>query len=193
MKKLIKKILKEDNDFGWADDIQPISKNDIANELSELREWGYYIHDQEKHPDGLVDFIYSLGLDGNKLDGMVGVLYDFGESVYDSGRGDGIQVGWEEGNNEGYREGKYDGERDAKADINDDIEEARVDGYDEGYDEGYDKAYNEFKDRLEDYKEKIYNKGFEEGRAYESEKEVEEYERGESGFDPKDYDEEYEN
>ncbi len=189
MKKLIKKILKEDNDFGWADDIQPISKNDIVNELSELRDWGYYIHDQEKHPNGLVDFIYSLGLDVNKLDDMVDVLYNFGESVYGSGRDDGIQVGWEEGETQGYTEGYREAEKELKGEFDDEITESRIEGYDEGYDE----AYNEFKDRLEDYKEKIYNKGFEEGRAYESEKEVEEYERGESGFDPKDYDEEYEN
>ena len=193
MKNLIKKILKEENDFDWARDTNPMSKSEITNQLGDLQDWGYFIHERWLDANKLVDFIYRLGLSEEKLNEISVVLYDLSESIYENGRERGQQEGWEEGNNEGYREGKYDGERDAKADINDDIEEARVDGYDEGYDEGYDKAYNEFKDRLEDYKEKIYNKGFEEGRAYESEKEVEEYERGESGFDPKDYDEEYEN
>ena len=63
MKDLIKKILKEDNDFGWAEDIEPASKSDIANELSGLQDWGYYIHNPEKHKNKLVDLIYSLGLD----------------------------------------------------------------------------------------------------------------------------------
>ena len=188
MKDLIKKILKEDNDFGWAEDIEPASKSDIANDLSGLQDLGYYIHNPEKHSNKLVDFIYNLGLDVNKLDDMVEVLYGFGESIYDSGRDDGIQVGWQEGESQGYGEGYREAERALEDNCEDEIIESRVEGYDEGYDE----AYDEFRDRLEDYKEKIYNKGFEDGRAYESEKEVEEYERGESGFDPRDYGEDYE-
>jgi len=194
MKDLIKKILKEDNDFSWAEDISPASKTDIANELSGLQDWGYYIHNPEKHKNKLVDLIYSLGLDVNKLDGMVGVLYDFGESVYDSGRERGIHDGWEEGESEGYREGYREAERELEGNCDDEIYAARDDGYTEGHDEGYDEGYELGQKNCEnELKEKIYNKGFEEGRAYESEKEAEEYERGESGFDPRDYDGDYEN
>ena len=194
MKDLIKKILKEENDFDWAEDIEPASKSDIANELSGLQDWGYYIHNPEKHKNKLVDFIYNLGLDVNKLDGMVGVLYDFGESVYDSGRDSGVQDGWEEGESEGYSEGYSEGEKDAEANCEDEIYEARDMGYTEGHEMGYDEGYDEGLKKIgKELKEKIYNKGFEEGRTYESEKEVEEYERGESGFDPRDYDGDYEN
>ena len=76
MKDLIKKILKEENDLGWVEDIEPASKKDIANELSGLQDWGYYIHDLEKRPSNLVDFIYNLGLDVKQLDKMVDVLYE---------------------------------------------------------------------------------------------------------------------
>tara|TARA_R110002020_G_scaffold138469_7_gene308536 strand:- start:5621 stop:6205 length:585 start_codon:yes stop_codon:yes gene_type:complete len=194
MKNLIKKILKEENDFGWAEDIEPASKADIANDLSDLQDWGYYIHNPEKHPDKLVDFIYNLGLDVNKLDGMVGVLYNFGEAVYDSGRERGSQDGWEEGESEGYREGYREAERELEGNCEDEIYEARDVGYEEGYDAGHEKGYEDCEEKeVENKLEKIYNKGFEEGRAYQSDLDTEEYEKRQSGFDPRDYDEDYEN
>lgn len=194
MKDLIKKILKEENDFGWAEDIKPASKTDIANELSELRDWGYYIHNPEKHNNKLVDFIYNLGLDVDKLDNMVDVLYYFGESVYDSGRERGIQDGWEEGESEGYREGYREAERELEGNCEDEIYEARDVGYEEGYDAGHEKGYEDCEEKeVENKLEKIYNKGFEEGRAYQSDLDTEEYEKKQSGFDPRDYDGDYEN
>ena len=51
----------------------------------------------------------------------------------------------------------------------------------------------ELKKGLEEQKSIIYNKGFEEGRAYESGLESEEYEKRQSAFDPRDYDEDYDN
>jgi len=190
MKDLIKKILKEDNELDWIKDVEPASKGDIANELKDLEDWGYYIHNPEKNKYELVDFIYSLGLDINKLDKMVSILYNFSENIFDVGRERGLQGGWEEGHHEGYHEGYHDGEREAKYDCDDDIYEARDVGYEEGYDAGREKGYEECEGEL---KEKIYNKGFEEGRAYESELDTEEYEKRQSSFDPRDYEGDYEN
>ena len=39
----------------------------------------------------------------------------------------------------------------------------------------------------------IYKQAFEDGRAYESELDTEDYERRQSGFNPSDYDGDYEN
>ena len=187
MKNLIKKILKEENDFDWARDTNPMSKSEITNQLGDLQDWGYFIHERWLDTNKLVDFIYRLGLSEEKLNEISVVLYDLSESIYENGRERGQQEGWEEGNNEGYREGKYDGERDAKADINDDIEEARDDGYDEGYEDGLVQGIEDGKIELEkDLKEReeiIYNKGFEEGRMYEAGLDSEEYERKQSGLD----------
>lgn len=191
MKNLIKKILKEENDFDWVRDTNPMSKSEITNQLGNLQDWGYFIHERWLDTNKLVDFIYRLGLSEEKLNEISVVLYDLSESIYENGRERGQQEGWEEGNNEGYREGKYDGERDAKADINDDIEEARVDGYDEGYEDGQLDMRGEVEDEIKKQKSIIYNKGFEEGRAYEAELDTEDYEKRQSGFDPRDYDEDY--
>ena len=185
MKDLIKKILKEENDFDWVRNTNKKKKSKITDELSDLQDWGYYIHDPEKHTYKLVDFIYKLGLDVNQLDKMVDVLYDFGESVYDSGRGDGIQ---------GYREGYREAERELEGNCEDEIDEARDIGYEEGYDAGHEKGYEDCEEKeVENKLEKIYNKGFEEGRAYQSDLDTEEYEKRQSGFDPRDYDGDYEN
>jgi len=190
MKDLIKKILKEENDFDWVKDVEPISKGDIANGLKNLNDFGYWIHHPEKN--AFVDFIYNLGLDVNKLDKMNNILYNFSDGVFDSGREHGEQLGWEEGERQGYNEGYGEGEDDARLELEDDISEAKEighnEGYDEGYELGYEKGFGECEGKL---KEKIYNKGFEEGRAYESELDTEEYEKRQSGFDPREYDEEY--
>lgn len=194
MKDLIKKILKEDNDFDWVGDIEPASKTDIANDLSDLQDWGYYIHDPENRTYKLVDFIYNLGLDVDKLDEMTNVLYNFSEEIYDNGRQKGQQEGWEEGEQQGYNEGFHDGGRDARYDCEDEIDEAKDIGYEEGYDAGHEKGYEDCEEKeVENKLEKIYNKGFEDGRAYEAELDTEEYEKRQSGFDPRDYDEDYEN
>jgi len=194
MKYLIKKILKEANDLDWINNIEPTTKSDIANELKSLEDYGYYIHSPEKHTYKLVDFIYNLGLDVNQLDKMVDALYDFGESTYDSGRESGEQSGWEEGERQGYNEGHSDGAEETRHDCEDDIYDAKETSHDEGYDEGYESGYEKGFESCEgELKEKLYNKGFEEGRAYQSELDTEEYEKRQSGFDPRDYDDDYEN
>lgn len=47
MKDLIKKILNESDDFGWMDDVNPISKNEIVDKLNSLTEFGL-----DKYGDG---------------------------------------------------------------------------------------------------------------------------------------------
>ena len=132
MKDLIKKILKEENDFDWVKDTNPISKGEIANELSDLQDWGYFIHQRRVESSSLVHFIYRLSLSGQELREMSVVLYDLSESIYESGKESGQQIGWEEG----YREGEYQAERDSRYEIEDEIEDARADGYDDGYGDG---------------------------------------------------------
>ena len=111
MKDLIKKILKEENDFDWVKDTNPLSKSEIASKLSVLQEYGYFISERWLNMDTLVDFIYRLALTEDKVDEMVKVLDELSDSIHDDGRDRGQQIGWEEGHNEGYREGKYDGGR----------------------------------------------------------------------------------
>ena len=67
MKDLIKKILKEENDFDWVRNTNPISKDEIANELSDLQDWGYFIQQRRVESSSLVSFIYRLGLDAKEL------------------------------------------------------------------------------------------------------------------------------
>ena len=76
MKDLIKKILKEDNDFDWVRNTNPISKSKITDELSDLQDWGYYIHEGRVDTNELVDFIYRLDLDEKELREMSVVLFD---------------------------------------------------------------------------------------------------------------------
>ena len=68
--------------------------------------------------------------------------------------------------------------------------------YEEGYEEGHERGYEDSQEySLNKFKEErktIYNKAFEEGRAYEAELDTEEFEKRQSGFDPRDYDEDYE-
>ena len=65
-------------------------------------------------------------------------------------------------------------------------------GYEDGVIDGRADMKTELKKELEEQKSIIYNKGFEEGRAYEAELDTEEFEKRQSGFDPRDYDEDYE-
>ena len=188
MKDLIKKILKEDNDLEWINNVKPTSKGDISAELKSFEDFGYYVHNPE-HSE-LVNTIHSLGLDNNQLDKMVKVLYEFGENAHETGKDRGVQDGWEEGSRQGWSDGYDEGQDDMQEKLDGAIDEAKEEGYDEGYEIGYEKGFENCEGEL---KEKLYNKAFEEGRAYESELDVEEYERRQSGFNPKEYDDDYEN
>jgi len=186
MKDLIKKILKEDNDFDWARESEPISKSEIANKLSRFDDFGFRIYNEETNP--LVNSIYNLGLNTMQLDSLIKSLYEFGYNTYDRGIDTGSQNGYSEGESQGYDMGHRDGYSEAKRDMEDKLEEKYEKGYDEGYDEaiqdGYQKGY-------EEGVESTYYKAFEEGRAYEAGVEVEDLERRESDFDPSEYDEDY--
>lgn len=190
MKDLIKKILKEDNDFDWIRDIEPTSKSEIADKLSGLRDFGYYIHNEEKSP--LVNSIYSLGLNTTQLGTLIKSMYSLGESCYERGVDAGGQESWSEGHREGYNEGYDDGQDEMRGNLDDARDEGYEDGYDKGYGEGESEGYAEgYKKGHEEGVEETYYKAFEEGRAYEAGVEVEDLERIESGFDPREYDEDY--
>jgi hypothetical protein len=190
MKDLIKKILKEGNDFDWTKDIEPISKSEIAGKLSGLEDFGYYIHNEERNL--LVKSIYNLGLNSTQLDALIESLYSFGDSCFDSGRDQGSQDAWSDGHSEGYNEGYDDGQDEMRGNLDDARDEGYEDGYDKGYNEGESEGYAEgYKKGYEEGSEETYYKAFEEGRAYEAGVEVEDLERMESGFDPREYDEDY--
>ena len=190
MKDLIKKILKEENDFDWVRDTEPTSKEEIAKELASLRDFGYYIHKADNNR--LVSTIHSLGLDHNSLNTLYKTLEDFADTIYERGREQGQQDAWGEGHREGYDEGYEDAERDIRGEMEgeaeDKYEEGRDSGYNEGYDEGYEEGYQKGR---EEGSEKTYYKAFEEGRAYEAGLDTEDYEKRQSAFDPREYDEDY--
>ena len=94
MKDLIKKILKEENDLDWVKNTNPPSKSEIANQLGDLQDWGYHIHERWLDKNKLVDFIYRLGLSEEKLNEISVVLYDLSESIYENRRERGQQDGW---------------------------------------------------------------------------------------------------
>jgi DNA-binding HxlR family transcriptional regulator len=186
MKDLIKKILKENDDFDWVKQQNPISKEEIASDLRDFTAFGYYVNNPEK--SRLVDVIYRLGLDNNTLNTLISVLYDFGESIHEVGS----QTGWEEGRREGYDEGYDEGKYDGKGECEDEFENYYEDGYHTGYENGESQGHEKgYKKGYEEGTEKTYYKAFEEGRAYEAGLEVEDLERRESGFDPREYDEDY--
>ena len=188
MRNTIKKILKE-NDFDWANNVEPISAEKIKSEIEHIADYGISNHQISI----IAKKAYKLGLLGRGLDIFVGILEDISESSFE----DGKQVGWEEGHIEGWREKKYECEEEE--------EEIRQEGYDVGYDVGYDEGYEAGsqteKEEMEQYHQEqmekeanlIYNQAFEDGRAYEAELDTEDYERRQSGFNPADYDGDYEN
>lgn len=186
MKNLIKKILKEDNDFEWAKDINPISVEEIQNKIyGIIVDYGISNWTAER----IAKKAYELGLLSKELDTFVDILSYTSESAHDAG----TQLGWEEGHSAGWEE--------KSSDCEEQEEGIREESYQEGYEEGYEIGSETSKEEVEGYFEKkmkkeaklIYKQAFEEGRAYESEMDAEDYERGQSGFDPKDYDGDYEN
>tara|TARA_R110000803_G_scaffold187807_2_gene250164 strand:- start:1129 stop:1686 length:558 start_codon:yes stop_codon:yes gene_type:complete len=185
MKNLIKKILKEDNDFDWAKDINPISVEEIQNKIHDRVGYGISNWSSER----IAKKAYVLGLLSREVDIFVDILAGISESAHD----DGVQSGWEEGHSAGWEE--------KSSDCEEQEEGIKEESYQEGYEEGYEIGSETSKQEVEGYFEKkmkkeaklIYKQAFEEGRAYESEMDTEDYERGQSGFDPKDYDGDYEN
>ena len=190
MKDLIKKILKEDNEFDWVRDTEPVSMEEIAKELTSLRDFGYYIHKVDNNR--LVKTIHSLGLDHNSLNTLYRTLEDFADTIYERGREQGQQDAWGEGHREGYDEGYEDAERDIRGEMEGKAEDKYEEGYDNGFSQGEADGYEEgYRKGYEEGSEKTYYKAFEEGRAYEAGLDVEDYEKRQSAFDPRDYDEDY--
>lgn len=180
MKDLIKKILKEDTDWDWVNDTNPVSKEDIHKKLQFLSSYGYQLMGDDK----LIDFLYKLALDEKSLKLFSNILDNIVETCYSTGSDRLSQDFWWEGHREGYREGYGEEEDNLRDEIQYQYDEGYELGESEGYEEGYKKGY-------EEGVEVTYHKAFEEGRAYEAGIDVEDLERRESGFDPRDYDEDY--
>jgi hypothetical protein len=186
MRNRIKKILKEENEWDWTRSIEPISKSEIANKLLRFGDFGFRIYNAETND--LVNSIHNLGLNTTQLDNLTKSLYSFGYNTYERGVDAGSESSWSEGHRDGYNEG-WD---DAKSEYEDKYDEGHEEGYDKGYDEGMSEGYADgYKKGYEEGSEETYYKAFEEGRAYEAGVEVEDLERRESDFDPRDYDGEY--
>ena len=186
MRNTIKKILKE-NDFDWVNNVQPISVEKIQSKMS-----AGYVTDHGIGNWQIRDIAkkaHKLGLLKRELDIFVNILEDLSDYAYEAG----TQTGWEEGHREGWREKQYECEEEE--------EEIKDEGYREGYDEGYEAGSLTEKEEMEQYHQEqmekeaklIYKQAFEDGRAYESELDAEDYERRQSGFNPSDYDGDYEN
>lgn len=178
MKDLIKKILKEENDFDWAEDTEPISKNIIAKKLNNLEHAALVSTETS-----LVKVIYNLALEESELDKMVDTLDTYISRVYDNGEQEGMRLGHQEGYHEGYNSGQYE----ESLNMEDEKEYEYNRGYEEGYDDGVIETKVDLKKECSKNIEIAYNQGFEEGRAYEAELDAEEYEKRQSGFDLRDY------
>lgn len=178
MKDLIKKILKEENDFDWAEDTEPISKNIIAKKLNNLEHAALVSTETS-----LVKVIYNLALEESELDKMVDTLDTYISRVYDNGEQEGMRLGHQEGYHEGYNSGQYE----ESLNMEDEKEYEYNRGYEEGYDDGVIETKADLKKECSKNIEIVYNQAFEEGRAYEAELDAEEYEKRQSGFDLRDY------
>lgn len=190
MRDRIKKILKEDNEFDWVRESNPVSEEEIIIKMSKLRSAGYRGNPKRST---LTTAIYNLGLHKEQLEPLFKALYTFTNLCHGEGIDIGHQEGYSEGYNEGHREGYDEGWDDAKSEISNEIDNVKEESYDNGYNEGYNEAIQEgYQKGYEEGVEETYHKAFEEGRAYEAGIEVEDIERRESGFDPFDYDEDYE-
>jgi hypothetical protein len=184
MRNTIKKILNE-NDFDWVSDINPASKEYIVRKVSNLESVGYR---RDPETSQLTLTIHGLALNEEQINVLFKALEGFGDYCHGEGIDIGNQQGYAEGERDGYRYGYDDGFVEGKQDIDEELEIERERGYDEGYDEGMNDGY---KKGYEEGVEVTYHKAFEEGRAYEAGIEVEDLERRESGFDPSEYDEDY--
>jgi hypothetical protein len=136
MKKLIKKILKEDQnikDFDWIREPHLASKDDILHLIREHSMYSYGYKDviSELHKVGLtdaqmtilvesLDYVYEHGMDEGRDEG------------YDDGHDDGRSEGYDEGWDEGYEEGEREGHNHAM----DECEEKLEDKWNEGYQQG---------------------------------------------------------
>ena len=190
MRNRIKKILKEENEWDWARESEPISKSEIGNKLLRFGDFGFSIYNVETND--LVNSIYNLGLNTTQLDSLIKSLYGFGYNIYERGMDAGGESAWSEGHREGYDEGWSEAKIECENDADYKYDKGHEEGYDKGYEEGESEGYVEgYKKGYEEGSEETYYKAFEEGRAYEAGVEVEDLERIESGFDPRDYDEEY--
>jgi hypothetical protein len=182
MKNLIKKILKE-NDFDWTSDVNPMSKSEISQELSGLVDFGYHSLGNKSY---LINSIYNLGLTKDKLKDLLSSLYGLSEISFDAGHQKGLNAGYEEGYNEGASSGES--REDLEYEFREREREIMDNSYEEGYSDGLEKGYQE---GYSEGSEETYHKAFEEGRAYELGIDTEDFERRQSGFNPDEYDEEY--
>jgi hypothetical protein len=175
-------IKEEEDSFDWIKQQKPASKEYIINKIGDKNAY-------PNHPNfpKFIDKIHKLGLYENHVDELVSAVMTYSDIVYyngyDKGYDEGVQVGYEEasetsyqsGYDDGFDEGKYEG----RAECDEDLEIK----WDSGYEEGYDDAKEEwYRKGYDTGTEETYHKAFEEGRAYESGKDVEYYERGESDF-----------
>jgi hypothetical protein len=189
MKKLIKKILKEENDFDWVGGINPVTMEEVIAKVRDLRDVGYRRDPEESQ---LTKAIHKLGLNKDELKTLFTALYNFGDYCHNEGIDIGHQEGYNQSYNEGYRDGYSEGYDDRKQEENDHTENVKQGVYNKGYDEGYDEGLSEgYKKGYDEGVEITYHKAFEEGRAYEAGVDVEDFERRESDFDPREYDEDY--
>jgi flagellar biosynthesis/type III secretory pathway protein FliH len=189
MKKLIKKILKEENDFDWVGGINPATMEEVVAKVRDLRDIGYRKDPEESQ---LTKAIHKLGLNKDELKTLFTALYHFGDYCHNEGVDIGHQEAYNHAYNEGYSEGYSVGYDERKTEENDHTEDIRKESYDKGYDDGYDDGISDGHEKgYDEGVEVTYHKAFEEGRAYEAGIEVEDLERRESGFDPEEYGEDY--
>jgi hypothetical protein len=180
MRDRIKKILKEE-DFDWIKQQNPIPKREIITHLNSFQDYGYYARENDK----FVETLHQLALTKEDFIKIAHSLDKVFVSVHSRGVDEGSQASWYEGYREGRHEREYELEDDM-ADLRDRISELRDESdrvFDERYEEGYDEGKEDgYKKGFSEGGEAMYHKAFEEGRAYESGKDTEYYERGESGF-----------
>ena len=186
MRKKIKNILREKNEFEWMENITPLTKAQISGPLNFLEQYGFYFHNIDKN--AFINYIYEMGLNQTQLNTLTKALSYLSDDIHEYGIDEGQQSGWEEGRREGYDEGHDEGTEYGRRDCEDEKEEE----YESGYEDGYKRGETDSLDVVKKERETIYNKAFEEGRAYEAELDSEEFEKKQSGFDPRDYDGDYE-
>ena len=174
MKNLIRKILKEGNDFDWAKEQIPLSRGDIKKKLYSVS----YVGDNEIYVGSLIDLVHSMGLTNIK---DVGDLSAEISSMLSQVHADSHSTGYDEARFD------YEGDCDSQEVI------AYNEGYDEGYEHGEAVGYKEgYKKGFTEAKEVTYDKAFEEGRSYEANLDSEEFEKREgSPYNPNEYDDDY--